>query len=95
LAYFRECGRRQDACDVLSQHDEALLTRAAPLLASWTMTGTRADVGTQLRALGSAGVTEVAYQPMGPDIPRELAAFARAAGLPFVITTERTTFPPA
>jgi hypothetical protein len=23
----------------------------------------------------------VAYQPMGPDIPRELATFAQAAGL--------------
>jgi 5,10-methylenetetrahydromethanopterin reductase len=65
----------------LGPHDQALLARAAPLLASWTMTGTRADIGARLRALTSAGITEVAYQPMGPDIPRELAAFARAAGL--------------
>ncbi|MGH3208611.1 MAG: LLM class flavin-dependent oxidoreductase [Trebonia sp.] len=65
----------------LGQHDEALLARAAPLLASWTMTGTRADIGARLQALTSAGITEVAYQPMGPDIPRELAAFAAAAGL--------------
>jgi 5,10-methylenetetrahydromethanopterin reductase len=64
----------------LGQHDEALLARAAPLLASWTLTGTRADIGARLRALAAAGVTEVAYQPMGPDIPRELAAFAEAAG---------------
>jgi 5,10-methylenetetrahydromethanopterin reductase len=65
----------------LGKHDEALLARAAPLLASWTMTGTRADIGARLRALASAGVTEIAYQPMGPDIPRELAAFAQAAGI--------------
>jgi 5,10-methylenetetrahydromethanopterin reductase len=65
----------------LSQHDQALLERAAPLLASWTMTGTRSDIGARLRALTAAGITEVAYQPMGPDIPRELAAFAQAAGL--------------
>ena len=26
-----------------------------------------------------AGVTEVLYGPIGPDIPRELAAFAEAA----------------
>jgi len=65
----------------LSKHDEALLARAAPLLASWTMTGTRADIGARLRALPPAGITEVAYQPMGPDIPRELAAFAQAAGI--------------
>jgi 5,10-methylenetetrahydromethanopterin reductase len=65
----------------LGEHDEALLARAAPLLASWTMTGTGADIGARLRALTPAGITEVAYQPMGPDIPRELTAFARAAGL--------------
>jgi hypothetical protein len=28
-----------------------------------------------------AGITEIAYQPMGQDIPRELAAFAEAAGI--------------
>jgi 5,10-methylenetetrahydromethanopterin reductase len=65
----------------LGQHDQALLARAAPLLASWTMTGTRTDIGERLRALTSAGITEVAYQPMGPDIPRELTAFAQVAGL--------------
>jgi 5,10-methylenetetrahydromethanopterin reductase len=65
----------------LAEHDEALLAKVAPLLAKWTMTGTRADIGTRLRALTSAGLTEVAYQPMGPDIPRELTAFAAAAGL--------------
>jgi 5,10-methylenetetrahydromethanopterin reductase len=66
----------------LAGHDAALLAQAAPLLATWTMTGTRADVGARLRALTAAGITEVAYQPIGPDIPRELAAFAAAAGLP-------------
>ena len=34
----------------------------------------------RLRALSSAGITEIAYQPMGQDIPRELTAFAEAAG---------------
>jgi len=65
----------------LGPHDEALLAQAAPLIAGWTMTGSRADIGARLRALTPAGVTDVAYQPMGPDIPRELAAFAAAAGL--------------
>ena len=65
----------------LGKHDEALLARAAPLLGKWTMTGTGTDIGARLRALTPAGITEVAYQPMGPDIPRELTAFARAAGL--------------
>jgi 5,10-methylenetetrahydromethanopterin reductase len=33
----------------------------------------------KLTALEEAGATEVAYQPAGPDIPRELEAFATAA----------------
>jgi 5,10-methylenetetrahydromethanopterin reductase len=65
----------------LSQHDQALLERAAPLLTTWTMTGTRTDIAARLRTLTEAGITEVVYQPMGQDIPRELAAFAQAAGL--------------
>jgi len=65
----------------LGSRDEVLLARAVSLLGSWTMTGTRADIGARLRALAVAGITEVAYQPMGKDIPRELAAFADAAGI--------------
>jgi len=70
----------------LGRCDQALLRQAAPLLASWTMTGTRADIRERLRALTAAGITEVAYQPIGPDIPRELAAFAAAAGLTDTVT---------
>jgi 5,10-methylenetetrahydromethanopterin reductase len=55
------------------------------------MTGTRTDVAARLRALTSSGITEVAYQPMGPDIPRELAAFAQAAGLDSARPTDATT----
>ena len=72
----------------LSPHDQALLERAAPLLPSWTMTGTRTDIAARLGALTEAGITEVAYQPMGADIPRELAAFAQAAGLQTETETE-------
>ena len=32
----------------------------------------------RLAAMTEAGATEVAYQPAGPDIPRELEAFADA-----------------
>jgi len=35
----------------------------------------------QLARFEAEGVTEVAYQPAGPEIERELAAFARMAGL--------------
>jgi 5,10-methylenetetrahydromethanopterin reductase len=35
----------------------------------------------RLAASAEAGVTEVVFQPAGPDIPRELRAFAAVAGL--------------
>jgi 5,10-methylenetetrahydromethanopterin reductase len=35
----------------------------------------------RLRQLEQIGITEVIYQPAGPDIPRELHAFAEMAGL--------------
>lgn len=33
----------------------------------------------KLAPLADAGVTEIAYQPLGPDVPRELEAFAEMA----------------
>jgi 5,10-methylenetetrahydromethanopterin reductase len=36
---------------------------------------------TRLDTAAAAGVTEVVFQPAGPDIPRELRAFVAAAGL--------------
>ena len=35
----------------------------------------------RLAASARVGVTEIVYQPAGPDIERELAAFAKMAGL--------------
>jgi len=48
--------------------------------AATTWTGTRAEIADRLAAAEAAGVTEVLYGPIGPDVPRELAAFAEAAG---------------
>jgi 5,10-methylenetetrahydromethanopterin reductase len=48
------------------------------LAASLTLTGTAADVRRRVDALAERGVTEIAYQPAGPDIPRELEAFRDA-----------------
>ena len=58
-------------------HVHDLMQRAARI----SLTGSAGEVAAKLEALASAGVTEVAYQPAGPDIPRELRAFASAAGL--------------
>jgi 5,10-methylenetetrahydromethanopterin reductase len=40
---------------------------------------TPAELKEQLDGFEAAGATEIAYQPAGPDIPRELEAFAKAA----------------
>lgn len=62
-------------------HDLLALEEAAPMLGALTMTGSAADLRERLRGLADAGVTEIAYQPAGPDIDRELRAFASMAGL--------------
>jgi 5,10-methylenetetrahydromethanopterin reductase len=58
---------------------DALALDAEPgLAASLTLTGTPEVVRGRVDALAARGVTELAYQPAGPDIPRELEAFAAA-----------------
>jgi 5,10-methylenetetrahydromethanopterin reductase len=44
-----------------------------------TVTGTVAEVCTRIAQLGDTGITEIAYQPQGRDIPRELERFIAAA----------------
>jgi 5,10-methylenetetrahydromethanopterin reductase len=44
----------------------------------WTMTGTRAEVKAGAESLAASGATEILYLPAGPDIDRELEAFADA-----------------
>jgi len=58
--------------------DSLVLDQAAPLAGMFTTTGTAEEVRAKLDDLAQVGVTEVAYQPAGPDIPRELRAFAEA-----------------
>ncbi|MFB7495390.1 LLM class flavin-dependent oxidoreductase [Streptomyces sp. NPDC056161] len=74
----------------LAVHDHHLVAlntadRAAWAAGSWaaipttTVTGSAAQVADRLAAYGEQGITEILYQPMGPDIPRELEAFITAA----------------
>ena len=49
------------------------------LIARTTGSGTPAEVAARLAATAGTGAQGVLYGPMGPDIPRELAAFAAAA----------------
>ncbi len=51
------------------------------LIRAFTYTGSRAEISEKIAAAAAAGVSEIAFQPAGPDIPRELTAWASAAGL--------------
>ena len=59
--------------------DRTVLT--GDVIRRFTFTGEPAALRQRIDELAARGVTEIAYQPAGPDIPRELAAFARMAGL--------------
>jgi 5,10-methylenetetrahydromethanopterin reductase len=64
----------------LNQADEA-----AWAAGSWagtpttTLTGSAAQLSERLAVIAEQGVTEIVYQPTGPDITRELEAFITAA----------------
>ena len=45
----------------------------------FTITGTQAEVAAKISGLIEAGASEILYLPAGPDVPRELRAFAAAA----------------
>jgi 5,10-methylenetetrahydromethanopterin reductase len=63
----------------VTERDRPYITRE--LISAFTYTGSPAQIAEKLAAAAAAGVTEIAFQPAGPDIPRELRAFASAAGL--------------
>jgi 5,10-methylenetetrahydromethanopterin reductase len=61
--------------------DEPYVAELMPMASAAALTGTAAQVAARVRELAAVGVTEVAYQPAGSDIERELRAFASATGV--------------
>jgi 5,10-methylenetetrahydromethanopterin reductase len=61
--------------------NERELPHLSPLLATATLTGSPSDLEKRLDELRGAGVTELMYTPLGPDIPREMRAMAEVAGV--------------
>lgn len=61
--------------------DEPHVADLIPLASATSLIGTAEQIAEKIAGFAAAGVTEIAYQPAGPDIPRELRAFAAAAGL--------------
>ncbi len=64
----------------INDRDRVAIADMAPLLTAVGVSGTAAEVRAKVDAFGAGGVTEIAYQPAGPDIPRELRAFMDAVG---------------
>jgi 5,10-methylenetetrahydromethanopterin reductase len=60
----------------VTDRDRPLLGVAGEALLEGRLTGSPSEVTSQLEVVRAAGVTEVAYNPTGPDIARELEAFA-------------------
>lgn len=61
----------------LNTQDRAVVT--GPMAVAFTLSGEAAEVRARVEQLGAAGVTDLAYQPTGPDPRRELRAFIDAA----------------
>ena len=61
--------------------DEPYIADLIPMASAGGLTGSAEQVAARVRDLAAAGVTEVAYQPAGSDIERELRAFASATGI--------------
>jgi 5,10-methylenetetrahydromethanopterin reductase len=61
--------------------DKPYVADLIPMASAGALTGSAEEVAARVRDLAAAGVTEVAYQPAGSDIERELRAFASATGI--------------
>lgn len=74
----RHLALHEDHLVGVSERDRCLLD--GDRLRALTLTGTASEVRQRLEGLAAGGATEIVYAPMGPDVPRELRAFAKAAG---------------
>ena len=70
----------EDHLVAVTDRDRPAVVEGIGLLPAASLTGTAAEVRAKVAQLADAGVTEIAYQPAGPDIPGELERFARAVG---------------
>jgi 5,10-methylenetetrahydromethanopterin reductase len=61
-----------------NRHDLLALDEGIHAAPAFTLTGTAAEVRARVEALAATGITEVVYQPAGPDIVGELRSFIAA-----------------
>ena len=61
--------------------DEPHVADLIPFASATGLTGSAEQILEKIAGFAASGVTEIVYQPAGPDIERELQAFASATGL--------------
>jgi 5,10-methylenetetrahydromethanopterin reductase len=67
-------------CSHVNERDRPLLARKGTPDDPWSgWVGDDADIAARIASSGDAGTTEILYTPAGPDLEREMRAFARAA----------------
>jgi 5,10-methylenetetrahydromethanopterin reductase len=64
----------------MTDRDHAAVLAGIDMLPQVSFTGTAAQLRDRVAGLQEAGVTEIAYQPAGSDIPGELGRFIAAVG---------------
>ncbi len=64
----------------VTERDRPAVLEGADLLATMTLTASPGDLRSRVEELAAAGVTEIAFQPAGRDIPGELERFVAAVG---------------
>ncbi len=78
-ANIRHLATHADHLVAVTERDRLVLDGG--LLKAFTWTGTADEIKARIDVAEASGVTELLYAPMGPDVPRELEAFANAAGV--------------
>ena len=63
----------------LTERDQILVDNAGDMLGAMGWVGSAAEIKDKVQAAADAGVTEILYTPAGPDLARELEAFAQVA----------------
>ena len=76
----RHLAVHEDHLVKVSGRDLPAVREAASLLPAVTFTGTAGELRERVGQLEQSGVTEIAYQPAGGDIPGELERFMAAVG---------------
>lgn len=76
----RHLAIHEDHLVAVSERDRPAVEQGMDAIKTVTLTGSAQELRARIEQLEAAGVTEIAYQPAGGDIPGELERFRSALG---------------